>query len=168
VLSAALQVPPTLLLFPLGRAQTVEPLPDTTTPTWDAVRWVMGKQERPQRQELPKRQELTARDVYDYHLHYDETIVLFQLHEEQVGHALAALLASIRPQREKPADLPAEAVWYSTADHQEFFRTAVRGIWQLRRKMRKAGLIPPDLPRELVHIDDPELQPSPSMAEVSE
>lgn len=38
-LAAGLRVPPLLLLFPVGRAETVEPLPDVEVPPYAAVKW---------------------------------------------------------------------------------------------------------------------------------
>jgi transcriptional regulator with XRE-family HTH domain len=39
VLAAALRVGPLLLVFPVGRFDEIEPLPDVTVSPWDAVKW---------------------------------------------------------------------------------------------------------------------------------
>lgn len=51
VLAAALDVPPIMLLFPVGARETVEILPGVTVPVWEAVRWWIG--ERPVRGDQP-------------------------------------------------------------------------------------------------------------------
>ncbi len=152
VLSAVLRVPPVLLLFPLGRVAVTEVLPDTRTSTWGAVQWVMGDRELP--------------DVETDSLHGDETIGVFQLHRSQVQYAMLHLRAARKPERVKPPDYPADAHWMSTQECEQLFHMAEGGIHRLRGQMRDAGMIPPDLPPELAHIDSPDFDPPVRMSPV--
>lgn len=145
VLSAALRVPPVLLLFPLGRVAATEALPDMRTSTWGAVQWVMGDRELPN----------VDTDIS----HGDETIRIFQLHRSQVATAMLYLQAARKPERVKPLDYPTDAHWTSPQENQQMFHMAESAIQYLRAQMRDARLIPPELPPELAHIDSPDYDP---------
>ncbi len=47
VLAQALNIPPLQLIFPIGREQNFELLPDTTVPTWLAASWFTGEKPYP-------------------------------------------------------------------------------------------------------------------------
>ncbi len=153
VLSAALRVPPVLLLFPLGRVAVTEALPDMRTSTWGAVQWVLGERERP--------------DVETDILHGGQTIGVFRFHESQVAHALANLKAAHRSEKQvKPLNYPVDTHRLSAQEYLQIFHMAESVIYQLRGQMRKAGLIPPELPPGLAHIDTPDFYPTIKMSPV--
>ena len=45
VLAAALDVPPSLLLFPIGRLELMDALPDLPLPPWQAFEWFTAERE---------------------------------------------------------------------------------------------------------------------------
>lgn len=47
-LARALDVPPLLLIFPLGHEQAIEVLPSVTMGTWDAAAWFTGEAQPPE------------------------------------------------------------------------------------------------------------------------
>lgn len=68
VLARALQVPPIMLLFPLGLEQTTKPLPKDEQSTWAAVQWFMGAAAYPDDPDLAAwRQAAAPLDLYDSH-----------------------------------------------------------------------------------------------------
>lgn len=138
VLSQALEVPPLLLLLPLGEADGVEIRPGIEVPTVDALRWFLG--ERP----LPGTR-WEGLDTEDG----SPTIASFQVHQQSVdrfiGHRRNARMA-------REGTLPG----YRPEDAEQFERDADRageGLRGTRQAMRLRGLTPPPLPAELAHIE---------------
>lgn len=136
VLAAALHVPPALLLFPLGRSQTAEPLPGYSVHPMDAIRWLSG--------DLP----LTG-DGPDYSGR-DQPLTLYSLHryeveewpqhQQRLSAATAELRSARTPKEQRDARMWAEQARES-ADG--------RHLKALREAMRQLGYLPPPLPPEI-------------------
>lgn len=139
VIAAALEVPPLLLLLPLGHADKVEILPGVEVSVAEALRWLTG--ERP----LPgtRWEGLSTEDG-------SPTVAAFQTHQRYVDGAVnhrrnVQLIrrGALGPQwTEQDAEQSAR-----DADHWE---TQLRN---LRVMMRGRGLTPPPLPPELAHVE---------------
>ncbi|MCP3769498.1 helix-turn-helix domain-containing protein [Streptomyces sp. MAR25Y5] len=136
VLAKALGVPPGALLFPVGRVDQVEPLPDRTAAPWDALQWFTGEQPLDRSADYEEwREDRAGLDTYRWHARY-----LDEWHADQdaaaranTEHARAALLRQAAG-RETP-------------------------LWDARRRLRGLGLKLPELPAELRHIDDTDYRP---------
>lgn len=131
VLARALEVPPVLLLFPLGRVEQMEVLPGRDVATWPALLWFTG--------EYPAGSTIgpDAHDRDDW-----QTVNLFRSHQQLVTHWLEDRARLDR------ADQPGLMDYYA-----QTIRSTERGLVNVRADMRKQGLTPPGLPDELRHIE---------------
>lgn len=117
VLARALDVPPLLLLFPLGYAGEIEVLPDVTEETWIAAKHFIGENGS------------DAPGVVD----------LFRDHEHYLSRFLASYREVIKLQKAK--DL------VQANDLYEQMRGEVlRPLRRIRQTIRAQGLTPPPLP----------------------
>jgi hypothetical protein len=148
VLSAALKVPPVLLLFPLWRGDAIEPLPGVKASPWHAVQWVIADRVRPDVNKGPAAAEK---------LYADAAIFLFHMHDREVKRA-GMFSGAKRPDDTLSAREVAVETRFSTLE--ELVRRSESIIWQTRATMRHAGLTPPSLPPELAHIDDLDFEPN--------
>jgi hypothetical protein len=147
VLAAALGVPSLLLEYPVGHVEVVEVLPGVEVSPWDALRWAMGDRELP------------GIERWSGHI---EVIRTFQLHQYEVDRAQEARAAALQAERLLEADFaPERPLDRMEAGHavQAPVRRADFALWLLRGHIRRAGLIPPQLPPELAHIDGPNFHP---------
>jgi len=137
-LARALDVPPLMLVFPLGRARTVEVLPGETVDTWHAVKWFTSAVDLPA----------------------DSPITQFREQDRLVAEWWSlrgeAAAARERQDQEEGNGRPDRAVM--ELQQVEWTENAARSIEdQLRRHrsfMRRDGLDPGPLPDELTHIED--------------
>jgi hypothetical protein len=137
ILAQALEVPPLLLLLPLGNADTVRVRPGTEVPTNDALRWLLG--ERP----LPGTR-WEGLDTEDG----SPTIASFQVHQQNVDRWISSRFNSSQiRQGAMPGTAEEADEWDQTAD-----RTA-RQLRNLRTLMRTRGLTPPPFPPEMREIE---------------
>jgi transcriptional regulator with XRE-family HTH domain len=140
VLAQALEVPPLLLLLPLGYADTVEISPSNTVSTVDALRWLTGDHPLPG----TRWEGLDTEDG-------SPTIATFQTHQRYVDGAINSL-RNVRLAREG-----ALGPQYTDKDAERFMQDAEnweKQLRSLRAFMRSArGLTPPPLPAELAHIE---------------
>lgn len=135
VLAHALDVSPALLLFPLGREETVETSPGKEVPTWDALKWFAGR---------------TAPGPDNDH-RSDVPTVLWEAHDNIVSGWLTAPNFMINQQR--AGIVPTEDAYASVRASRRLFEDSLRA---LRVRMRTLGLTPPPLPDELQRIADQE------------
>lgn len=146
-LAAALGVPPLLLLFPLGRASEMEPLPDTVISPWAALSWA-------EHGRIVGFDEPFAEDAI--------TIAEFRRHEEFVSmwtqsrHEARRVRELLGKTEEELQQLGEDAVELRVelADRERRQERAVLMLRQVRRTLRSAGLMPPNLPRQLQVVDD--------------
>lgn len=146
VLSRAIGVHPLLLLFPLGREQTVEVLPGVELPPWLEVRWWMHNYAPPvpvldadgnPTGEWAPRAILRDGTIHRFHLH--EGVV------EGVEHARKELRGILRFPAEDREEL-----------RRHFMDTESRELdtlRTLRTLMRAEGLVPPPLPEGFLTED---------------
>ncbi|HVL84522.1 MAG TPA: hypothetical protein VM367_09610 [Pseudonocardia sp.] len=147
ILAAALQVPPLLLLFPVGRRAEVEVLPDTTVSPWAALNWT-------EHGRLTGVEEPFAEDAI--------TIAEFRRHDEFVSMWAQARQEGMRVREllaKDPADLKrldedVNELRLELADRERLEERASIMLGQVRRTLRRAGLTPPDLPRALRFVDE--------------
>lgn len=140
-LAAALRVPPLLLLFPLGRAERTEVLPDVETSPWLALQWAETGQ-------LPGLEPPFTDDAI--------TIPKFREHVELVNAWADARHKALRAREllaeDVPADDPAE-LRHELAKHEQAEESSATRLRLVRRDLRDAGLDLPDLPRALQFVD---------------
>jgi transcriptional regulator with XRE-family HTH domain len=148
VLARALRVPPVLLVFPLGREESIEVLPDQRVATWDALRWFSGERwreiyggELASVLGMPERQEIE--------LFRDHEFAINQWSDNlrDLNHALeSAQTADTEPVRNALA---------RRADNlTERLQNDEGHIREIRERLRAEGLIPPSLPRALAHLEE--------------
>jgi transcriptional regulator with XRE-family HTH domain len=75
VLAAALEMPPVLLLFPLGHQATSEVLPGRAADPWSAIQWFTGYSDDPADAAAPPPMGTQSPLIlWDEHLRYDQAI----------------------------------------------------------------------------------------------
>jgi transcriptional regulator with XRE-family HTH domain len=148
VLARALRVPPVLLVFPLGREETMEVLPDQWVTPWDALRWFSGERwrgifsgELASVLGVPERQEIEL--FRDHEFAVDQ----WSDNLRDLNHALeSAQSADTEPLRN---------VFTRRADSlTEQLQEDERHIRETRERLRAKNLIPPPLPRALAHLEE--------------
>lgn len=135
-MAKALQVPPLLLLFPVGLVDTVDLLPGTPVDTWDAALWFTGE----------------AYIGEDVASHWAVPLYLRRQHDRLLG----AYIEALTDQRlfSPPADDPYNKRRRAKGE------AALRRLRDVRAEMRRHGLTPPKLQDgdeahiDLSHIDE--------------
>ncbi|MGY1730150.1 helix-turn-helix domain-containing protein [Geodermatophilus sp. SYSU D01045] len=127
VLARALEIPPLLLLFPLGRVDRVPLLPEVDAPTWPAARWFTGEFGFPTTLD-DGRWEVVDRDHYAF---------------------INAVTHDFRSQEEVVEEWR-RARQRGDGDQQ---RSEERSLQLIRRRIREQGLDPGELPAELAFVD---------------
>lgn len=150
VLARALEVPPLLLVFPIGSASTVEVLPGVHAPTWPVARWFTGEGR------FPTRTPDGGWEPADIDRWGDEATALFRNQQGLIsdwrrfrGHA-----STVRKMLESGDP---EKVEQFRDDVGRNDVAAIRAEEQLRTTrqiMRRVGLDPGPLPPELAHVDE--------------
>lgn len=130
VLAKALQVPPLLLLFPVGSVDAVSILPTQTLDTWRAAQWFTGE----------------GYMAEDQATHYAVPLYLFRQHDRFIGDYLNLLTDRLFPPT-GPDDLD-EGKRQKRADY------ALSRLRDVRAEMRRHGLTPPALAEDLRHVDE--------------
>lgn len=143
VLADVLGVPPITLLFPLDTAATVDVLPGQQISTWDGLAWFTG--ETPSAEAAPKG---SPRELLD----------VFRAHRDAVAAARAS--TSLAKNRRRMANTtldPARRTELldAAAGYEQFAFDDCRELGAFRDSMRERGLIPPELPADLVFVDQP-------------
>ncbi|MEU3898815.1 helix-turn-helix transcriptional regulator [Streptomyces sp. NPDC045251] len=144
VLAYALGVPPLALLFPAGREATVEPLPDRTAPTWDALRWFTGEGPLPTKQPdgAPRPWAVDRADAEAWQADH-AGLTDYRWHERYLEEWREDRAAAARATN----DATRAALLQQAAGREA-------PLWDARRRLRTLGLQLPELPAELLHIDD--------------
>ncbi len=138
-LSAALRVPPDLLLFPVGRVETVEPLPGVEVSPLSALHWA----------ETGRLGAAFADVVEPASDDVAHLIERYRRHQELVGAWGMANGRAMYVRHKQEGD---EAAGELTVIEQEQ-RFRVGALWDLRDAMRSRGLTPPELPEQLSYLD---------------
>lgn len=143
VLAKALGVPPITLLFPIGREETAEPLPDHPVPTWLALGWFTGENPLPK----PGGDGVSPADGGEWQ--EDRAgVISYRWHKEYVARWHRDREAAARATTDAARKvLMEQAAQIETPLHAE------------RKRLREKGLQLPELPAELQHIDADDFQP---------
>lgn len=145
VLAAALEVPPLLLVLPVGRQQSIEILPGLTIDTWEAARWWEA---RGVLRYIPDLGAALGPEL-------DEDVALIHGHAHQeVLYRLRLMHASLEHATIAVSELLGEDGAASMLDQMnKGVRGLVLALRDVRISMRDAGLIPPPLPESLTFVD---------------
>ncbi|MDQ7910773.1 helix-turn-helix transcriptional regulator [Phytohabitans sp. ZYX-F-186] len=120
-LAEVFEVPPVLLIFPVGLSQETEFLPGLVVSTWTGARWVF----------------------YGDDPAGAAPITLYAQHTEQAEHYTVAL-----------HDMLAEDDALEDSELRRRTEDAMQKLRTTRAEIRRHGLIPPELPNDLQHVDD--------------
>jgi transcriptional regulator with XRE-family HTH domain len=156
-LGRVLGVPPMLLAFPFDQARDLQVLPNVSVRAWDAAQWFAGRAPFPHWQERDAMGEVIAEvgDASDLEAFEQGAVAveLWDLHARQLAEwrakEHAAEMARRRAARD-PDDTDAQQ------DALRARRTAeaiVNNLWEIRRRMRQHGILSPELPEVLQHVD---------------
>jgi transcriptional regulator with XRE-family HTH domain len=143
VLARALDVPPITLLFPLGKASTVELVPGQPVSTWEALAWFTG--------------EARAADTPAHEGSAQHLLDTFRAHSDAV--ATAAASTRLAKERRRKATATADptrraALLEAATSYEELAAEDRRELQDFRRRMSGLGLAPPPLPDALAFVDD--------------
>jgi len=130
VLANALETAPTLLLLPLGQESVTDIAPDRSMPTWEAVRWFYGVP----RSYIANSPE-SANPIWDS----CEPVAMFELHDYHVN-----LYDYVRKSGEAPS---------GNLSFEEALAAHLAGVREQRSKIRRHGMIPPELPAHMPQLD---------------
>ena len=152
VLAAALDVPPALLAFPIGRVELMDALPDLPLPPWQAFEWFTGERE------LGVVTGAGARVAITGPADHSGQIGMFREHEllqRAWRRAWWTLQNAAKAAREAATDDEQAQAQRAIAENMtEQLNAAEDDLRMARKRMREQGLIPPPLLDELAHIDD--------------
>jgi len=130
VLAMALDVPPVLLLFPLGHAAEVEILPGHEADPWDAILWFLGSGVIP----AGPRARIGG----------DSPVALWSEHRRCEG------LIPMLEQYRREAVMPGDKTLLEA--HESHLATTVMALRRVRDVMESEGLTPPVLAPETARI----------------
>lgn len=141
VFARALNVPPLLLIFPLGQEESLEALPGSPAPAWASLKWFTGESDR-----LPGDTEATS-DPATVRLYrdHDRLVEEWRNARNQVFSILAAKEPRLDQLRGAGIPIPEG---YDTKFLELFLRemqNAQNAVRLVRQRMRDQGLFPPDL-----------------------
>lgn len=146
-LARVLHVWPIELVFPLGRAETVELLPGKQVPTWSAVKWFTGEGPFPD-QPIPDLSAPRAgTSAIELHREHERHLAEWSRRRQQVA---AAHISTRDGEDTRQQELRRQVITEAerAALHEE------EALAEVRRRMRRNDVVPPPLydPR-LAYID---------------
>lgn len=151
VIARALNVPPALLLYPVGATEEVEFLPGATATPWAALRWFAGEGRIPLDNEIPGGQTDAVSGLPEW---FDDPeqgwekgaapVTLWRQHAEQLADWYDAVSVVRRMGLSEPEE---------RAELARVRGRAEDALTQTRSTMRMQGLTPPRLTEELQHLD---------------
>lgn len=130
-LAQVFNVPPIMLMFPIGMAEETELLPGQRLDPWKAAKWFMGKEAL---DPLPRSREAAVMGLFEKH----------DLLMEEAGSARSEVTLWPSETGEDPKFKAAERRW----------RIALRDFRMVRAQIRQFGLNPPELDEDLLMVDD--------------
>lgn len=129
-LAKVLNVPPIMLIFPIGQEESVEALPSGHVAPWEAAKWFTGEQPFPGEQ-----------DDQNW-ISAATPVVMYREHDRRVE--------DWRWERGRLAHVSDRA---DRASIEATVRKLEQRIAEARQTMRQAGVTPPSLPEGLAHLD---------------
>lgn len=160
IFGRALKVPPLLLLFPFDRVREVEVLPDAVAPAWDAAAWFAGRAPFPHWESRDSTGQVVAEvgDAADLEAFEKGAVAveLWATHEQMVKEWRQRIWqADLARRQAETADSESQRD-SRLKDARVTDRDADRianNLWEVRRQMRQHGILAPELPERLRHID---------------
>lgn len=170
-LAFVLGVPPALLLFPVGSPVAVEVMPGKAAPPWDALRWFAGEGPYPLSPEEYNR--LYGRGEQDPETGFYERyegpfielapgvvvqewepaaapILLLRRHDDLIREWIEAPREMARRELDGSAEERDPGGTYRLAARRNRIEDTLAGT---RAEMRRHGLVPPQLPQQLEHLE---------------
>lgn len=145
-LASALDVPPLLLMFPVGEgADPVPVIPGRSVPAWAGARWFSGDVYADDRLPLADQEAGSLIGNAKAWTSAAAPIHLFRAHDKLIGDYVDVMISKLFS---APEDDPERQKELAQATALVF---RLRG---LRGEMRRHGLTPPELDEELRHIDE--------------
>jgi transcriptional regulator with XRE-family HTH domain len=150
IFGRALDVPPLLLLFPVGYVEQVEALPGSVLSTWYAAKWFGGEQPwildnaEPDADLSTWRQNRAGLDAHRTH----DSLMREWVDAESLAEAAREDMSSAKDVADREA-FRRQVEWHERRGEQ-----AIAALRQLRRSARGQGLVLPKLLPALAHIDD--------------
>lgn len=138
VLARALEIPPVLLLFPLGREETTEVLPGQDADTWKALKWFTGEDSRLSSADLAH-QDTQPVELYRKH---DELLHDWWTERRTLG-TIASTRGAYSEFRSETDPTSADDLLMERA--MEKMRDIQMVIYGVRDQIRGLGLTPPEL-----------------------
>jgi transcriptional regulator with XRE-family HTH domain len=130
ILAAALNVAPVLLLFPVGRQEQVEYLPDSAVSPWDAAKWFSGQSDRPDATPLDNDERV-----------YRLPVQAYADHEHNLNR-LSVVQARAKDLRQRARNDVADPDAVDFAE--ELVEQYEQSLTRLRQEMRDQGLRAPE------------------------
>jgi transcriptional regulator with XRE-family HTH domain len=150
ILAKALEVPPVLLLMPLGRRDNVEVLPAEEAETWRALKWFTGEEDSASTAE-PSSERVQNSEPLRLFREHDQLVDRWWTERRRLQY-IASTREVSRPYRsEANPDAVDDQMIQLTAQTMQGIETALRG---LRVRMSELGLTPPPLGPESSFIQE--------------
>ena len=161
-LAAALGVAPMLLVFPLGRAEAMAPIDRVEVAPLDGLLWAMGERELPGQ---PAGSE-PGSDTVGCFLEHERHVKAWLRARDEAEWLRREAAAAIE-ERRADGEHPDSGPWIVhgggreatrkqvelAGDYERDMRMYATAIERIRAGLRREGLIPPELPAALEHLD---------------
>lgn len=151
-LGRVLGVPPMLLALPFDQLRQIAVLPNASVPTWAAAQWFAGHAPFPttsdQRDEWEANQDAFDRgavpvELWDQHQGnvkaWQQATWDQEMARRQAGNAHDEESRDALLRKARAAELEADRI--------------ANVLWEVRRRMRQHGILAPELPEALRHVD---------------
>jgi transcriptional regulator with XRE-family HTH domain len=137
IFARALDVPPVLLICPVGIEEEIEVLPGVRVSTWDAARWFAGEG-------YPfSSAEVSLQELEAGYMAGSAPIALYRKHFNRLMRYATLVDAMLFEGAEE-----------GRAQRKQQSEEALRDVRAVRAEIRRHGLAPPVLPEQFEHIDD--------------
>lgn len=151
-LGQVLGVPPLLLAFPFDQVRQVQVLPNVSAPAWDAAQWFAGRAPFPstgdRMEEWEAHQDAFDRGAVPFEL-WQSHARLLQDWSTKSGQADLARRQAANADSDGGRESRLEAGRLADLEADRL----ANALWEIRRRMRQHGILAPELPGALQHID---------------
>lgn len=152
VIAQALEVPPVLLVFPVGHERSIETLPDKTLSTWEAAKWFIGEEPWPGADGGPEERG----DRWKEWQQAAAPLDLYRSHEQSQRRWARAKMNAFRDRKEadEASSEEGRAARLAAADEADrLMQTLEDTLRHVRQRMRDLGIELPVLLDNLRHLD---------------